>query len=92
MVRKRNIKSCSTGCCCKVEAMATIDERGQLVLPKDLRNKAKIKPGDKLAVVNWEEDGKVCCIALIKEEYLAQMAKSFLGPMFKEENKGGDKK
>lgn len=92
MGKKRNIKNCCTGCCCKVEAMATIDKRGQIVLPKELRNKANIKPGDKLAVVNWEENGKVCCIALIKEEYLAQMAKSFLSPMFKEENKRSNKK
>jgi antitoxin PrlF len=32
--------------------MVSVDERGQMVLPKDLREKANIKAGDKLAVVS----------------------------------------
>ena len=38
--------------CCKVESLISVDERGQMVLPKDLRDKAGIKPGDKLAVIS----------------------------------------
>ncbi len=52
--------------CCKVEALVSVDERGQMVLPKELREKANIRPGDKLAVTSWEKDGKVCCITLTK--------------------------
>ncbi len=36
--------------------MTSVDERGQMVLPKDVRDKANIKPGDKLAVVSWAVD------------------------------------
>jgi antitoxin PrlF len=50
--------------CCKVESVISIDERGQMVLPKEIREKAKIEAGDKLAVVSWEKDGKVCCRVL----------------------------
>lgn len=70
----------------KVEWVISVDERGQMVLPKELRDKAKIKAGDKLAVVNWEKDGQVCCITLIKTEELAQMVKGLLGPLAKELN------
>ena len=70
--------------CCKVEAMVSIDERGQMVLPKELREKANIRPGDKLAVTTWESNGKVCCIALIKAEELTGMVRNMLGPLMKE--------
>jgi AbrB family looped-hinge helix DNA binding protein len=77
-------KCCDTGAGFKVEAVIAVDERGQMVLPKEVRIKAGIKPGDKLALVNWEMNGKVCCISLIKTEELAPMMKSLLGPMMKE--------
>jgi AbrB family looped-hinge helix DNA binding protein len=61
-----------------------MDERGQMVLPKEIRDKAKICAGDKMAVVSWEKDGKVLCISLIKVENLEEMVKGFLGPVAKE--------
>ena len=70
--------------CCKVESVISVDERGQMVLPKEIRDKANIRAGDKLAVVSWEKDGKVCCISLIKAEDFAEMVKGLLGPMMKE--------
>jgi antitoxin PrlF len=70
--------------CCKVESIISIDERGQMVLPKDLREKANIHAGDKLAVVSWDKGGEICCLYLIKTEHLAEHVKGFLGPMMKE--------
>jgi len=67
--------------CCKVEALITIDERGQMVLPKELRDKAKIRSGDKLALVTWEKDGQICCLTLIKADCLAGHVRDFLGPV-----------
>ena len=68
----------------KVEALVSVDERGQMVLPKELREKANIRAGDKLAVTTWESDGKVCCIALIKADELTGMVKNMLGPLVKD--------
>ncbi len=68
----------------KVESIISVDERGQMVLPKELRDKAKIHAGDKLALVSWEKDGEICCLYLIKTEYLTDRVKDFLGPMMKE--------
>jgi antitoxin PrlF len=72
------------GTCCKVESIISIDERGQMVLPKELREKARIRAGDKLAVVSWDKAGEICCLYLIKTEHLAEQVKGFLGPMMKE--------
>lgn len=78
----------SGGRCCsggfKVEALIGVDERGQMVLPKDVRDKANIRAGDKLAVVSVERDRKVCCITLIKVEDLTEMVRGMLGPVMKE--------
>lgn len=70
--------------CCKVEALVSVDERGQMVLPKELREKAKIRAGDKLAVSSWVKDGKVCCIFLTRADDLAEMVKAALGPVMKD--------
>ncbi len=68
----------------KVESLISVDERGQMVLPKDIREKARIRAGDKLAVISWKKEGEICCISLIKADELADMIKGLLGPMIKE--------
>jgi len=70
--------------CCKVDAIVTVDSRGQIVLPKDLRAKAKLKPNDKLAVIGCECNGEVCCILMVRAEDLGSTVKSLLGPMLKD--------
>lgn len=70
--------------CCKVESVVSVDERGQMVLPKDLREKAGINAGDKLAVIAMQKDGKVCCLSLIKVGDIETMVKDMLGPIMRE--------
>lgn len=70
--------------CCRIEAVVSVDERGQIVLPKDIRDKVGIEAGDKLAVIMHGPQGEVCCISLIKAEGLAESVKTMLGPMMKE--------
>ena len=70
--------------CCKVESVISVDERGQMVLPKEIRDKIGIRAGDKLAVISWEKAGKVCCISLIKADNLVGMIKGLLGPMMQD--------
>jgi antitoxin PrlF len=73
-----------TASCCRVESLITVDERGQMVLPKDLRDRASIKAGDKLALISWQKDGEICCMTLIKADDLAQGVREFLGPVMKD--------
>lgn len=68
------------GCCC-VNAVVSVDERGQMVLPKEIREKADIKAGEKLALVTWDGTEGLCCIALIKADRLAGMVRNLMGPM-----------
>jgi antitoxin PrlF len=68
----------------KVESIISVDERGQMVLPKEVRARAGIKPGDKLALVTRERNGRVCCIYLFKSEELASRAAGLVGPLAKE--------
>lgn len=81
--KAKNVSCCTPSGNCKVESIIAVDERGQMVLPKELREKAKIRAGDKLAVASWEIDGEVCCITLMKVEGLAEMVKGRLGPVMK---------
>ena len=64
----------------RVESIVGVDQRGQMVLPKEVRERLGIVPGDKLAVVIMEMEGRPCCISLIKADELAGMVQSILGP------------
>jgi len=70
--------------CCQVDAVVNIDERGQIVLPKEVRQKMGIKPGDKMAVVSYAKDEQSCCVILMKVGGLAGMVKVVLSPMAKD--------
>lgn len=60
-----------------------MDAKGQIVLPKDLRERANIKPNEKLAVVACENNGEVCCIIMLKAERLVGAVTKTLGPLIK---------
>ena len=82
--RVTDVSKSSNAGCCKIDALVTIDGRGQLVLPKELREKAGIKAGDKLAVISLEREDEVCCITLMKADDFAGTVKTMLGPIMKE--------
>jgi antitoxin PrlF len=76
------VEKAKTKCCApprgpqvsyQIEAIITIDERGQMVLPKETRAKAGIRAGDKLALVGWRKGDRVCCLSLIKAEEMTEM-------------------
>ncbi|MCX7829641.1 MAG: HgcAB-associated protein [Acidobacteria bacterium] len=65
--------------CCNVEAIVSIDERGQFVLPKEIREKMSLKKGDKLALSTLENQGEPCCIVLTKAEFLKKPVINLMG-------------
>ncbi len=67
----------------RIDAVVTMDSKGQIVLPKDLREKANLKTSDKIALVASEKDGAVCCIMMIKAEKLAGAVTKTLAPLLK---------
>ena len=78
--------SCGSPSGCRVEAILGVDERGQMVLPKDVRERAGIQTGEKLALISCEKDGKVCCLALMKAGDLSGMVRGILGPLLGEQD------
>ncbi|GAH87375.1 unnamed protein product [marine sediment metagenome] len=54
MAKKGKDKSCCTPTdigvgCCKVESLISVDERGQMILPKEIRDRANIRAGDNVS-------------------------------------------
>lgn len=87
MVKEKKEANCcmpADKACCRVEALIGVDERGQMVLPKEIRDRAKIRAGDKLALISWEKGGEICCLFLVKAEDFAEMVKGILSPIMKE--------
>ncbi len=68
---------------CRIDSVVTMDNKGQIVIPKDLRERASINPNEKLAVVACEKNGEVCCIMLLKADRLAGAVTKTLGPLLK---------
>ena len=77
--------------CTQIEAIVSFDERGQLVIPKDLRKKFNLKPGDKFALISCmtscgEDDScgnesNLCCFTLVHTDQLKGVVNQALGPM-----------
>ena len=76
MEKAKGKKSCAIAsgrkCSYQVEAIITVDQRGQMVLPKETRVKAGIRAGDKLALIGWRQGERVCCLSLIRVEEMAE--------------------
>ncbi len=76
------MNSCGQGL--RVEAVVTLDSKGQVVIPKDLREKANLKSNDKLAIVTFEKEGETCCILMLKVEKLGGEINKTLGPILRD--------
>ena len=76
------MKSCSAA---RVEAVLSVDGKGQILLPKELREKTGIKAGDRLVVITGcSESGEVCCLILVKGEIIDEGVRGLVAPMLKE--------
>lgn len=70
--------------CCKIDAVVNVDTKGQIVLPKDIRERADIKANDKLAIIGVERKGAICCVVMMKADALGDTVKCMLGPILKD--------
>ena len=66
--------------CCKLEAVVSFDDRGQLVLPKDIRKKFNLSSGDKFAIISCMDNDNLCCLTLVKTDSLNSTMQDFLRP------------
>jgi antitoxin PrlF len=65
----------------QIESVVSIDDRGQMVLPKSVRQALSIGSGDRLALAISRRKGKACCIYLFKVEELAASAQKVVSPL-----------
>ncbi len=63
-------KSAESTECCEVAAVVRVDERGQMVLPKDIRDRMGLAAGDKLALTAIGSGDTICCLVLVKADAL----------------------
>lgn len=84
--KKTSSECCGTGgdTSCTLEGLISVDERGQMVLPKSFREKAGIETGEKIGLLSYEKDGKVCCMVLVREHQLSEMARKVMNPLLGE--------
>ena len=69
---------------CSLEALVSLDQRGQIILPKELREKTELKAGDKLAILSaCDENQKICCFILIKAEIIEKIAVERISPVLR---------
>ena len=73
---------CATPGCCQIVAIVSVDARGQMVLPKELRDEAGIGPGAKLAVTTLRKGGSLVCLTLTKANDLGPKIEELLRPLF----------
>ncbi|HIH45059.1 MAG TPA: AbrB/MazE/SpoVT family DNA-binding domain-containing protein [Candidatus Methanoperedenaceae archaeon] len=76
----------------RVESILDVDTKGQVLLPKDIRERAGIHAGEKLALVSFTRKGKICCLYLFKVDELAEKVKEILGPMTQETAGRGERR
>lgn len=68
----------------RIEAVLTVDNKGQILLPKDLREKVNINTEDMLVVIaGCDENGEICCLILVKADLIDEELRSILSPMLK---------
>jgi len=65
----------------ELESIVSFDDRGQLVLPKDLRKKFNLSAGEKFALISCTDQEGLCCLSLIKTKALNSHIGKVLGPM-----------
>lgn len=55
------------------QGSTTVGERGQIVLPAEMRKKHEINPGDKLLVISYPLPNGACTIMLVESSVLNQV-------------------
>lgn len=67
--------------CYEIEAVVSFDDRGQLVLPKDLRKKFDLKAGEKFLLASCTDKSGLCCFTLVKTNSLNHLVGNALQPL-----------
>ncbi len=61
-----------------VEAILTIDGRGEIVIPKKMRKKANLNDGDKMALISFGDGKGICCLMLVPTDTFSKDMSHFI--------------
>ncbi|MBS7619626.1 AbrB/MazE/SpoVT family DNA-binding domain-containing protein [Candidatus Bathyarchaeota archaeon] len=70
--------------CCRVYSIVTVDSKGQIVLPKEVREEFNIGQNDRLVLIGFGSEKDHCCMVIMKADRLNSTLASMLQPIFKE--------
>lgn len=76
----------------RIEALLPVDERGQMVLPKNLRERLGIEAGDKMVAVAWKRGSGAAGLSLVKADSLKGLVAWVAGPVAPDRRKSGRRK
>ncbi len=71
----------NAGAACRIDSITTMDARGQIVIPKDMREALDWKAGDKIALITRKSDNKPCCLMLVNVNSLSGHVKGFINTL-----------
>jgi AbrB family looped-hinge helix DNA binding protein len=85
MASKKKQASCGCGQGARpvrytIDAVTSIDARGQVVIPKGIRDAMSWNAGDKLAIIIKEQNGRPCCVSIMSVDALSTPIKDILEP------------
>ena len=80
---KVTVKGCSclplnenTGSC-YVEAIISMDDRGQIVIPKNIRDKLGLTSSDKLVLISWTKNNKVESVSIMRNDVFSEIVNNY---------------
>jgi antitoxin PrlF len=63
-------------------AVTKIDDRGQIVIPKEIRDSLGWNKSEKIAILTrMNAEGKACCVMLVHVDSLADSIKGFVNTL-----------
>ncbi len=64
------------GSCC-VEAIISMDDRGQIVIPKNVRDKLGLTSGEKLVLISWSKGSKVESVSIMRNDVFSEIINNY---------------
>ncbi len=62
---------------CYVEAIISMDDRGQIVIPKNIRDKLGFTSSEKLVLISWTKNNKVESVSIMRNDVFSEIVNNY---------------
>ena len=62
---------------CYVEAIISMDDRGQIVIPKNIRDKLGFTSSEKLVLISWTKNDKVESVSIMRNDVFSEIVNNY---------------